>query len=174
VTDGTIERAGDRITLRYERRLRHPVEVVWRALTDPSEAGGWFGGRFEIDLRVGGEYITYHQTGDRVVDRIVRLDPPRLLEHTFWMHLNPDALVTYELEPSPDGCHLTLTHQMSVNDLRKAAAFYGWDDPMSQVPRTGAGWHHLLDLLEGALDGQRSADPVEITALVERYAAQLT
>jgi uncharacterized protein YndB with AHSA1/START domain len=121
VTDGTIEREGKWITLRYERNLRHPVEVVWRALTEPAEAGAWFGGQVEVELREGGEYITHHETGDRVVDRITRLEPPRLFEHTFWVHLNPDARVTYELEPAAEGCRLVLVHRMSVDDLAGAA-----------------------------------------------------
>lgn len=152
MTDGTVERDGKWITLRYQRQLRHPVSVVWRALTEPAEAGAWFGGKVEVDLRVGGEYVTYHEGGDRVVDRIVRLDPPHLLEHTFWVHLNPDALVTYELAEVPEGCRLALTHRLTTDDLEKAAAAYGWDDPMAQVPRTAAGWSRLLDLLEEALD----------------------
>ncbi|HZU74097.1 MAG TPA: SRPBCC domain-containing protein [Acidimicrobiales bacterium] len=152
-----MERDGDRITLRYERTLAHPVEEVWRALTDPAAAASWFGGRVEIDLRVGGEYVTHHQTGDRVVDRIVRLDPPHLLEHTFWVHLNPDALVTYELEPAAGGCRLLLTHRLTVQDLERAAAAYSWTgDPMDQLPRTRAGWHRLLDRLEAALGGDRN------------------
>ena len=128
----------------------------------------------EIDLAVGGQYVTYHETGDRVVDRIVRLDPPHLLEHTFWVHINPDALVTYELEPSSAGCQLTLTHHLSIHDLRRAAEVYKWDDPMSQVPRTGAGWHRLLDNLEAGLDGRTAESPAGTPDLVERYAAQLT
>jgi uncharacterized protein YndB with AHSA1/START domain len=171
VTEGVVDRSGASITIRFERRLHHPVGVVWRALTDPDEAGAWFGGRVEIDLRDGGHYITHHATGDRVVDRITRLDPPRLLEHTFWEHLNPDARVTYELEASPEGCLLVLVHRLSVDDLTRAADTYGWDDPMAQVPRTTAGWHRLLDRLEAGLDGTEPVDPGP--DLLERYTAQL-
>ena len=28
--------------LRFERRLRHPIERVWAALTDPRELAAWF------------------------------------------------------------------------------------------------------------------------------------
>jgi len=35
--DGTIEQTDEQVTFRYERRLAHPVEVVWKALTDPAE-----------------------------------------------------------------------------------------------------------------------------------------
>lgn len=173
MTDGTVERAGDRVTLRYERHLRHPVDAVWTAITDPAAIASWFGGQVEIDLRVGGEYVVTHQTGDRVVDRIVRLEPPRLLAHTFWQNLNPDALVTYELSPDPVGCLLTLTHTLSTRDLEKAAAAYSWvGDPMSLLPRTGAGWHMILDRLGAALEGREvSTSEEDVAGLQQRYEA---
>lgn len=175
-TYGTVERSGDVVRLRYERHLGHPVETVWRALTEPSELGAWFGGKVEADLRVGGDYVTHHHTGDRVVDTIVRLDPPRLLEHTFWKHVNPDALVTYELEPTDGGCRLVLTHSLSAADLRRAAESYNWaGDPLDQLKNTAAGWHRLLDGLEAALDGtpQPAPMPADVEALRADYAERL-
>jgi uncharacterized protein YndB with AHSA1/START domain len=77
VNEGTIEQRDRRVAFRYERRLRHPIEVVWQAITDPAEIEHWTGNRPEIDLRLGGEYVSYHRGGDRVVDRILRLEPPR-------------------------------------------------------------------------------------------------
>jgi len=174
--DGTIVRNGEQITLRYERLLHHPVDVVWTALTDPAETQAWFGGRVELDLRVGGRYVTTHQTGDRVEDTIVRLDPPHLLEHTFWQHVNPDSVVTYELEAAPGGCRLILTHRLTAADLRRAAEAYAWvGEPLGQVARTGAGWHRLLDQLEAALAGGPAASPsADEGDLVQRYASQLS
>jgi len=151
----TVQRSGDRISLRYERVLRHPVEVVWAAITDPDQINGWWGTRPEIDLRVGGDYVSYHATGDRVVDRIVRLEPPYVLAHTFWQHVNPDALVTYELRPTDDGTLLVLTHEMTENDLRTAAESMQWDgDIYDLLSRTAAGWPRLLTKLASSLPGQ--------------------
>ena len=40
---GTIETVDDgRYVLRYERQLRHPVEKVWEALTDPAQVEEWW------------------------------------------------------------------------------------------------------------------------------------
>lgn len=153
MTEGTIERTAERVILRYERVLLHPIEAVWRAITDPDEIHAWWGTRPEIDLRVGGEYVSYHATGDRVVDHIVRLDPPRLLEHTFWQHINPDARVTYRLEPVVEGTRLLLTHTMTTADLRTAADALAWEgDPYDLVSRTSQGWARLLDTLAASLD----------------------
>ena len=151
----TVRREGDRIVLRYERFLPHPVEDVWRAITDPEEINAWWGTKPEIDLRVGGEYVSNHATGDRVVDQIVRLEPPHLLVHTFWQHLNPDALVTYELTAIANGTLLALTHEMTENDLRNAAEKMNWDgDIYDLMSRTAAGWPRLLTALKESLDAK--------------------
>ena len=73
MNEGTIEQTGEMVTCRFERLLRHPPEVVWRAITEPDQIDRWMGTRPEIDLRPGGHYITYHGTGDRVADRITTL-----------------------------------------------------------------------------------------------------
>jgi uncharacterized protein YndB with AHSA1/START domain len=148
----TVRRSGDRIVLRYERVLHHPVEDVWSAITDPDRIHAWWGTRPEIDLRVGGDYVSHHATGDRVVDRIVRLEPPHVLAHTFWQHVNPDALVTYELRSVDEGTLLALTHEMTENDLRNAADSMKWDgDIYDLMSRTAAGWPRLLTALAGTL-----------------------
>src|SRR5947209_17079796 len=107
------------VVFRYERELPHPIEKVWAAITDPSEIVRWSGMPMEIDLRPGGRYVSNHSSGDRVEDRIVRLEPPRLLEHTWWEEINPSALVTWELQESPGGagCVLTLTHAVEEDDV---------------------------------------------------------
>jgi uncharacterized protein YndB with AHSA1/START domain len=173
--DGIIERSGDKVTFRYERTLAHPVERVWQAITDPAQAQMWWGNRVEIDLRPGGDYITYHATGDRVVDRIVRLDPPTLLEHTFWFHVNPSALVTWRLRPDGGGCLLTLTHTLAMADVEAVAASTGGAmAPGGILARNGAGWHHLLDAVADALGGHSAPWPEsERLALEDRYATQV-
>ena len=39
---GSLERAGDVSILRYERRLAHPRERVWRAITQDADLAAWF------------------------------------------------------------------------------------------------------------------------------------
>ena len=175
MTDGSIVRDDDRVTFRYERHLRQPIETVWRAITEPAEIERWAGTRPEIDLVPGGAYVTHHGTGDRVVDRIVRLDPPRLFAHTFWAHVNPSAVVTWELTPVGDGCRLVLTHTLAMDDVRAAAATVAMNDhPAVIIARNGAGWHHLLDRLDALLDRRDlpwTAD--DQRALQDRYAAMI-
>ena len=49
----TIE---DQPRLNFERRLSHPVDRVWRAITEPDELGQWFPSQVVADeLAVGAE-----------------------------------------------------------------------------------------------------------------------
>jgi len=40
--EGRLEQAGDRWQLHFTRRLPHPPEKVWRALTEPEHLKEWF------------------------------------------------------------------------------------------------------------------------------------
>lgn len=52
---GTVTIEGDYATLGYERRLSHPREVIWKAITDPNELAGWFNTKAIINGRNGGK-----------------------------------------------------------------------------------------------------------------------
>ena len=173
MNEGTVEQRDGRVTYRYEGHLRHPIGVAWKAITDPDEIERWTGGRPDIDLRPGGHYISYHRGGERVVDRITRVEPPRLFEHTFWAHLNPTALVTWDLREAEEGCRLVLTHSLDIDDVRTASQTLG--DAISVIlSRNGAGWHRLLDMLAGKLDGRAATwSEQDQKNLQERYAAML-
>jgi uncharacterized protein YndB with AHSA1/START domain len=79
--NGEVIIEGDYATLRYERRLSYPREVVWKAITDPKELAAWFNNKAVIDGRNGGtiDFVTapagFHTTG-----RILVWDPPRVFE----------------------------------------------------------------------------------------------
>lgn len=129
---------GGRNVLRMERRLRHPVEKVWRALTQPSELGHWFPSQVELDLRPGGKvrFIEDDDEYPSLDGEITDLDPPRLIAYTW----DTDHL-RWELRPDGDGdgCLLTLTH--TFDDRSGAASF-------------ASGWTGCLDLLTLRLDGR--------------------
>ena len=41
--EGVVTVDGDRATLTFERRLKHPVERVWAAITEPAHRDIWMG-----------------------------------------------------------------------------------------------------------------------------------
>ena len=133
---GTLEENEDgRWQLRFTRTLTHPVDRVWRALTEPEHLRQWFPSTIEGE-REAGAPLRFVFPGDPVppIDgEMLAFEPPSLME----LRWGTDRL-RFELRPVADGTELTL---IDVLDDRGKAA------------RDGAGWHTCLDALEASLDG---------------------
>lgn len=144
VADGTLIVSDELAVIAFERRLRHPVETVWAALTEPAQLAAWLGPG-TLDPRAGGAFALRAGPEDfpalqrTIVGRILVWNPPRLLELE-WRQPGFDAsVVRYELEPDAGGSILRLTHRRSV----APGALGG-----------RAGWHAYLDRLAACLDGR--------------------
>lgn len=141
--------------LRFERLLDAPIEMVWRYLTDAELRARWFMGG-ETEPRVGGAFemtFAHHKLSDGDVptperfagndgkhwnERIVAIDPPRLLAFTW---IGGDAgTVTFELSAEGERTRLVLTH----TGLR------GPDD----AHNFGGGWAAHLAVLDARLAGR--------------------
>jgi len=163
-TDGTLEISGDTSTLRFERRLAHPVERVWSALTDPDEIEAWLA-HAELDLVQGGRvelrWLNTDEDGNTAIARgtVSQLDPPRLLELDTDIH----GVLRWELEPDGNATELTFT---VVNAM-----------PEEYRTKVIAGWHVHLDFLEDWLTGERVDWPNwpkdRWDAIHDRYVATL-
>jgi uncharacterized protein YndB with AHSA1/START domain len=142
--DGTLVVSGEIAVIAFERRLRHSVEVVWAALTEPQELTAWLG-QGVLEPREGGQISIRTGPVDQparqglISGRVLAWDPPRVLEHE-WSQPGLDvSVVRYELEAEGSGTVLRLTHRRSVR-------------PGATGGR--AGWHAYLDRLGAHLDGQ--------------------
>lgn len=132
---------GGRPAVRLVRRLPHPPERVWAAVTEPSEMAHWFPSAVTIDARPGGT-MTFSDDPNTTptTGTVLEYDPPRRCAFTW----DGDE-VHLDVAPSPDGGSvLTLTN---VLDARDAAA------------RNAAGWTVCLDELAGSLDGTGAGGP---------------
>jgi uncharacterized protein YndB with AHSA1/START domain len=140
---GTFETVDGRPALRFERRLAHPVDAVWRAVTEPSELSHWFPAAVSGELRVGATLRFTHQDAAAPPSegRVTELEPPRRFAFSWG-----DDLLRFELEPVDGGaaCLLRFTH---VIDARDRAA------------RDAAGWHVCLDRLASRLRGRPAQAP---------------
>ena len=140
--------------IRLERTLDAPVDKVWRYLTEAELRSQWFMGG--TDARSGGEFdllIDHDKLSDEEVpypesyagfkgsvwtEKVIRFDPPRVLETTFQGGKN--GTVTYELFPEGERTRLVLTHSGIVSPT-------GAED-------FGSGWNSHLTVLEERLAGR--------------------
>jgi len=156
---GTYQHVSGRPALRFERRLRHPVVDVWRAVTEPGELVAWFPQAVELDGLTAGARVAFRFAGeDRVADtgRVVDAHPPHLLAFTWF-----GDILTFELDPLGEDKGTVLRFTDMIAEVSAAA-------------RTMAGWHVCLDRLAGHLDGERAKAPDTTAwrALYDGYVAR--
>ena len=123
--------------VRFERHLVHPIDAVWRGITDPAELEHWFPCAVELDLRVGGA-MTFDFSPDFSLDgEVLELDPPR----RFVFRWGADVL-RFELAEEGGGTRLVMVHLLH-------------DEGEPAAAKTAAGWHLCLDALERRLAGEQ-------------------
>jgi uncharacterized protein YndB with AHSA1/START domain len=145
----SLQSAAGRSVLRMERRLKHPPEKVWRAVTEPERLAEWFPTTVHPQLREGG--VVEFGFGD--AGTVTDLEEPCLFAFTW----DEDHL-RFELHPDGHGTLLVLLH--TFGDRAGAASF-------------AAGWHTCIAALGLALDGRAGVDPgIDPVALHERYVGE--
>ena len=143
-------------TISFERRSKHPVEKLWRSITDPDQVSQWMQYPARIDLRVGGDYfLDFSRSSSENLDGvIVRVERERTLAYVWGV-----SVVEWKLESSDSGCRYTFVHHgMPPRDV---------DDEEG----VAAGWHLWLDDLESHLDGAALGpeDPAAYAELRKPY-----
>jgi uncharacterized protein YndB with AHSA1/START domain len=131
-------------TIVFRRLLRHPIEDVWDAVTDPAEIESWFMAKVRRDDGPGGRLEMEHPNGVHATGRVLEWTPPRVYEYEWNLPSGtnqPDgeaSVVRWELSSREGGTLLVLTH-------RKLSR------PTAEIFVRGL--KVLLDRLEAWLDG---------------------
>jgi uncharacterized protein YndB with AHSA1/START domain len=148
MTSGTQQIVDGRPALRFERHLDHPVERVWRAVTEPAELARWFVAPVAWIPELG---ETFEAAGEH--GAITALEPPHHLAWTWGVER-----YSFELTPAGDGCVLVFTH---VFDPRRGP---GWQH--------AAGWETYFNRLDAHLAGGHLSEEAAhepIGELMEHY-----
>src|SRR5437879_9803383 len=83
---GTVTFEGEYATITFERSIRHPIRVVWEALTESEHLARWYMTRARLDAREGGSIdyrsgpAQYHVTG-----KIIVWQPTRVFEQEWYV-----------------------------------------------------------------------------------------
>jgi uncharacterized protein YndB with AHSA1/START domain len=102
--------------------LRHPIDRVWRALTDRRLLPQWFATADRAPGRVGARFQLrpVDLPGfDPIDSELIELDEPHRLVMR-WQEAELRSLVVCELTPTPDGCRLTLTQTRGGDEWEAA------------------------------------------------------
>jgi uncharacterized protein YndB with AHSA1/START domain len=163
--NGELTFDGDYARLFYQRRLPHPPERVWAALTDPAQVMQWLmASSVALDGRPGGSLETVAGPSHiRAQGKILAWDPPRVYEYEWNVDPRPElpegerSFVRWELSAIEGETLLTLEHRR----LSRSAGL-GF----------ASGWHAFLDRLAALIDGAALPDWMErFTQLRKNYPA---
>lgn len=169
---GHVERDGDAVVLTYERRLAHPPEKVWRAITESDHLRHWFpadilGNREEgAELKIAFWPESIERAGEEIEAAGLSLDdaviPGRLVT---WEPVS-DFVFTwgserlqFRLEPDRAGTLLRVTIRAEKPAPRGYAS-------------TATGYHVCIDALAAHVAGHEADlfDPSRTATLEEIYA----
>ncbi|MFD8499688.1 SRPBCC family protein [Amycolatopsis sp. NPDC059657] len=144
----TLHTVDERPMLRLERKLAHPPEKVWRAITDPAELKHWFPAAVKTELKAGAPIeFTFEGQDSSSAGEVLECDPPSLFSFSW----NEDVL-RWEISPDGDGSRLLFTHTFGRGEPAIAALAAG---------RNAAGWDVCLAALEARLDGKTAEPPAD-------------
>lgn len=139
--------------IRLERTLDAPADKVWRYLTEAELRSQWFMGG--TDARPDSEFellndhdslsddeVPYPESyaefkGRTWNEKVLRFEPPRLLETTF--QGGDNGVVTYELYPEGDRTRLVLTHSGISSPVGAQDFGSGWNSHMTVLQERLAG-----------------------------------
>ncbi|MBU8878293.1 SRPBCC family protein [Bacillus sp. FJAT-29790] len=130
-----IEKVESGYKATFERLFMHPVEKVWKMLTDNEQLAKWFSELRVDELRKGGFIKFDMQDGTFVDMEIIDLNVFSVLEYTWG-----EDIVRFELEQESDGCKLILIEKIK--------------EMTNHTPKDLAGWHVCLDVINKLLDGK--------------------
>lgn len=143
--NGTLNTVDGRPALRFERRLAHPVERVWRAVSEPPELSQWFVAPVPWKPESGETFEAHGQRGE-----VLDLEAPSVLAWSW-----AGELFRFELSADGDGCLLVFTHV--------------FDDPPLGAQHA-AGWDGYLDRLGAHLEGRHLSEEQAYAGIAERKA----
>src|SRR3954453_832818 len=97
--EGRLEQDGDGWHLHFTRRLPHPPEKVWRALTEPEHLKEWFPNDIEGERKEGAtlRLVFRNNEGPEMKGETLPLRPPAVLEFTWG-----DDILRFELRAEDD------------------------------------------------------------------------
>lgn len=130
----TLREVDGRQQLRLERQLAHPVDTVWRAITDAQHFGQWYPLQpRDFDLAVGNRISLVDEEGTTYSGVVLEFDPPRIFSFR-----EETEVLRLEVIPEGTGSRLILTHTFDDRAMAARSAA-GWDNCLEALRQLAAG-----------------------------------
>ena len=148
MTDATLLSGGQRASLRLERHLVDPPEVVWDAITDRDQLLSWFPCDVEVvggTWKVGASIV--FRFSPEIIDvtlhgQVLAVDEPRLLSYSWG-----EETLRFDLSAEGTGTLLVLTDELPPGIAARNAA--GWEQCLARLARRQSpedpGWKVSFD-----------------------------
>ena len=155
--NGTIRPVGSAFEIRFDRWYPQPIGEVWDAIATPEGLAHWLADA-RLDPLPGGviELDFGDDAGGAMRGAVARYQRPRVLQYSWSMADEPDAVVRWELPTLDEGTALSLTVT-----------------PSGEADDSGmllAKWHLRLDSLAAYLDGEEYVrDASSLDLLLDHY-----
>jgi uncharacterized protein YndB with AHSA1/START domain len=150
---GILRVDGARRGVRFERRFAATVEEVWDALTRPERLARWLAPG-AIETRVEGAVRLDFGDGGLVTGRVLRCEPPSVLEFEWRFPGETQSVVCFELSHAAEGTVLVLDHRALADE---------------HATGYSAGWHAHLASLGDLLDGGSGSWDERFAAVLGQY-----
>lgn len=147
---GLLEIDRERASVVFRRLLRHPIEEVWAAVTEPAQVEAWFMAKVRREDAPGGRLEMQHPNGTHAKGRVLEWRPPHTYEYEWNLPAGPTrpegeaSIVRWELSPTRDGTLLVLSHRKLTRATAEVFV---------------RGLSVFLDRLAAHLDGMALPDP---------------
>jgi uncharacterized protein YndB with AHSA1/START domain len=163
---GTVLSAAGEWSVRFERQLDHPVDKVWRAITESDHLAHWFPCDIVGERRVGA--ILELPFWPAFVERYEIAEPVKQGRIEVWQ---PSEVFEWSWEAD------RLRWELAAREGGTLLTFTTWIGDPTIGPDSAAGYHVCLDRLETWLDTGRGAPlldhPVELEGRYRDAAASL-
>lgn len=144
--NATMEASDGRSAVRLDRTVTHPIDKVWRAVTESEHLSQWFPAHVEIEMTAGGTVSFDLGGGEMMYGKVISLDPPHQISFTWG-----DDVLSFDLAPEVGVTRLRMTH--TFDDHAGGASF-------------AAGWQACLAALSPVL----AREPLPATGrMIERH-----
>jgi len=143
---------GQPAPLNYVFYIAATPEKVWEGFVSPeSNRIIFMGADFEADLKPGGSMVWSGPGPDGkpvtyVQGKVLRAEPPKLLEYSFVMGQAKPSHVVVELTPETEATQVKVTHD-------------GWAEDDSSYKQTSDGWPRILSRLKTLIETGKTFKP---------------